>query len=62
MNRIEPSETTADFEKNLFSGDFLSSSQLTDFKSTFDTLVNTIPDGLFLLKDAKIKYANSTFA
>lgn len=62
MNRIEPSETTAEFEKKLFSGDFLSSSQLTDFKSTFDTLVNTIPDGLFLLKDAKIKYANSTFA
>ena len=33
-----------------------------DFQSKFDVLVHTIPDGLILLEDEKIKYSNKNFA
>ena len=32
-----------------------------DIKQEYDTLISTIPDGLVLIKDGLIKYANSVF-
>ena len=35
---------------------------IRDFQNKFDVLMNTIPDGLILLKDEKIKYSNKKFS
>ena len=33
-----------------------------DFEKKYDALVNSIPDGLVLIKDGRVKYANDAFA
>jgi len=45
-----------------FTLDIENTYSLADFKNKFDVLLNTIPDGLVLLQDERIKYTNKYFA
>ena len=49
-------------EKNELTTELASSESSSDLRSKFDVLVHTIPDGLILLNDEKIKYSNKKFA
>lgn len=44
------------------SSDIVNTKTLSDFGNKYDEIVHTIPDGLLLLKDEKIKYSNKNFA
>jgi PAS domain S-box-containing protein len=62
MNDITIKSLNQNLEAEDKSSDIVSTNTLSDFKNKYDELVHTIPDGLVLLKDEKIKYANKNFA
>ncbi|MBE0551833.1 MAG: PAS domain S-box protein [Ignavibacterium sp.] len=62
MNDTTTKSLNQNLEAEDKSSDIVSTNTLSDFKNKYDELVHTIPDGLVLLKDEKIKYANKNFA
>ena len=62
MNDTTTTSSNHIFEAEGISSDSVNTNTLSDFKNKYDELVDTIPDGLVLLKDEKIKYSNKHFA
>ncbi|MEO8231574.1 MAG: PAS domain S-box protein [Ignavibacteriota bacterium] len=62
MNQISNSNIQTKTKNNELTSKFNTSESSNDFQSKFDVLVHTIPDGLILLEDEKIKYSNKIFA
>ena len=62
MNDTTTTSSNHIFEAERISSDSVNTNTLSDFKNKYDELVDTIPDGLVLLKDEKIKYSNKHFA
>ncbi len=62
MNEIFIPASQSNDEKIELTSDFTKTAAFGDFQNKFDVLVHTIPDGLILLKDEKIKYSNKNFA
>ena len=62
MNDITSSTFNQNQKVDESASDTLTAYSLSDFQRKYDVLVHTIPDGLVLLKDEKIKYSNNHFA
>jgi len=62
MNKINTIASQPNDDKTELTSDFTKTPAFGDFQNKFDVLVHTIPDGLILLKDEKIKYSNKNFA
>jgi PAS domain S-box-containing protein len=62
MKKIIDPISPVTFEKDEPSSSYSATPNFEDFQNKFDVLVQTIPDGLVLLKDEKIKYSNKYFA
>lgn len=62
MNDTTTKSLNQNLESEGVSSDIVITNTLSDFKNKYDELVHTIPDGLLLLKDEKIKYTNKNFA
>ena len=62
MNKINNSDTPTEIENNVLPSNLNTSKSSNDFQFKFDVLLHTIPDGLVLLQDEKIKYSNKIFA
>lgn len=62
MNEIFTPTSQPNPEKIELTSDFTKSSAFGEFQNKFDVPINTIPDGLILIKDEKIKYSNKNFA
>ena len=62
MNNNTTTSSNHIFEAEDLPSDSVYTNTLSEFKNKYDELVDTIPDGLVLLKDEKIKYSNKLFA
>jgi PAS domain S-box-containing protein len=62
MNEIIDITSPETSEKDELTSSSSYTPALEEFQNKFDALVQTIPDGLVLLKDEKIKYSNKNFA
>ena len=62
MNDTTTKSLNLNLEAEGLSSDIIKTNTLSDFENKYNELVHTIPDGLVLLKDEKIKYANKYFA
>jgi PAS domain S-box-containing protein len=62
MNKIIDPPSPVISENDEMTSSYSNTSTFENFQNKFDVLVQTIPDGLILLKDEKIKYSNKYFA